>query len=281
MEKTTIQSGILKDLSLDVYTKEKLAALAEPGHSNAINRASFYRGELDHAVYRKVAFSECGFGRSVFNRVSFYKCSFSKVDFTRTKFVNCLFFKCDFRGCDPYYASFENSEIDPASFKDCYHLDSDWNKALVLFSELRRSLFAYGEGSLSRTADYYFRVWHRRRLRSLWRDKQMSGPFPWLWSLGLWLLTGYGERPANLALWAALIISSLAAVYMKWFPFAVSNPKYGYADFWYQSFRVFFGRGFSGDIQTLGLFVVQIGEFACGLILIALLIGSATRKLSP
>jgi hypothetical protein len=219
MDKVTIQSGILKNLTLDVYTKERLEGLAEPSDPNSIRRASFYRGELGRAVYRGVTFSECGFGQSVFKHVSFYKCRFYKVDFTRTKFENCFFFKCDFQNCDPYYASFENSEIDPASFKECYVIDSDWNKAVVLFSELRRSLAAYGEGSLSRSADYYFRTWHRRRLRHLWMKKQMSGPLPWLRSVCLWLLTGYGEMPGNLAFWAVLVISALAAVYMKWFPF--------------------------------------------------------------
>lgn len=246
-----------------------------------LTRSAFYKQKLEHAVYRGMTFSECSFAKSIFQHVGFYKCSFTRVDLTRTKFVSCTFFKCDFEDCDPYYASFENTEVDPTAFKRCYSLDADWNKALVLFSELRRSLQLYGEGGLSRTADYYFRTWHRRRLRDLWRRKQMSGFWAWFRSVLLWLLTGYGEKPHYLSVWALGLISTLALLYMKCFPYAVSSPKYGYADFWYLSFRVFFGRGLSGDLQTVGLFAVQLGEFVCGLILVALLIGSVTRKLSP
>jgi hypothetical protein len=281
MDTILVPTGILKNVLLEVYTAQQLARLGEPADRSAISRVSFYRGELGRAVYRGTLFTECGFGQSTFQHVSFYKCDFYKVDLTRTKFVNCFFFKCRFRGCDPYYVSFENTEIDPRSFKHCYSLNSDWNKALILFSELRRSLFAYGEGNLSRTADYYFRMWHRRRQFHLWTKKQMSGPLPWFGSLCLWLLTGYGEKPVNLAGWAFVVISAFAAIYKKWFASVVPNPRHGYVDFWYQSFRVFFGRAFSGDIQSVGLFSIQICEFGCGLILIALLIGSVTRKLSP
>jgi Pentapeptide repeats (9 copies) len=273
--------GMLKGLELDVLTPERLKGFAEPAQASKLQRGSFYKLELEHAVYRGVIFSECSFARSEFKRVSFYKCQFSKVDLTRSKFVNCLFFKCDFQNCDPYYASFRDTEVDPASLKKCYSLDTDWNKALLLFSELRRSLLTLGEGSLSRTADYYFRIWHRRRLHDLWKRKQMSGFFRWFWSLCLWLLTGYGERPGFLSLWAGGLISIWAIVYMKWFQYAVSNPHYGYLDFWYLSFRVFFGRAFTGDLQSSSLFITQIGEFASGLLLVALLIASVTRKLSP
>ena len=211
----------------------------------------------------------------------FTKCKFINVDLTRTKFVNCFFFGCDFENCDPYYASFENTEVNPASFKDCYRLDGDWNKALVLFSELRRSFLSSGDGRLSRTADYYFRLWQHRRLYHLWKSKQMSGFLPWFWSLCLWLLTGYGERPAHLFIWALSVISAAAAVYEKWFPFVVPAPKHGYLDFWYVSFQVFFGKGLSANLQTISSSIAQVGEFGCGLVLIALLIASVTRKLSP
>jgi hypothetical protein len=276
-----INKGILKGLDLEDMTGEQLQRMAEPAHATELTRSSFYKGKLGRAVYRGMLFSECGFAWSEFQHVSFYKCKFRRVDLTRSKFVNCFFFKCEFDDCDPYYASFENTEIDPASFGKCYHRHGDWNKALVLFSELRRSLQAYGEGRLSRAADYYFRTWQRRRLQHLWKTKQRSGFSPWFWNVCIWLLTGYGERPAYLSLWAGGVISLLALVYMRLFPYSVTSPKYGYADFWYLSFRVFFGRAFSDGLQTLSLFIVQLGEFGCGLLLIALLIASVTRKLSP
>jgi len=94
-------------------------------------------------------------------------------------------------------------------------------------------------------------------------------------------LTGYGERPAYLFIWALGIISTVAVVYAEWFPFVVPAPKHGYADFWYLSSQVFFGKGLSVTFQTIGLSIVQLGEFGCGLVLIALLIASITRKLSP
>jgi pentapeptide repeat protein len=281
MTTTRIQTGILKGCDLEERTPDQLQQLAEPAHVTELKGASFYNQKLGRAVYRGVKFSECGFARSVFEHVGFYKCTFSRVDFTRSKFVNCFFFRCDFVDCDPYYVSFENTEIDPASFKRCYQRDSDWNKALVLFSELRRSLLAYGEGRLSRASDYYFRTWQRRRLQHLWRSKQRSGFGPWFSNVCIWLLTGYGERPAYLLVWATLLISIFAGIYMTIFPLAVSGPEPGFINFWYLSFRVFFGRAFSGDFQTASLFLVQVGEFGCGLVLMALLIASVTRKLLP
>jgi hypothetical protein len=276
-----IEKGILKGLELEDYTSERLESMAEPAHATEITRISFYKKNLGRSVYRGMFFSECSFAKSEFRHVSFYKCTFHKVDFTRTKFLRCFFFKCKFDECDPYYAHFEDTEVDPTSFARCYRRDSDWNKALVLFSELRRSLDAYGEGRLSRAADFYFRTWQRRRLQHLWKDKQQSGFLPWFWNVCVWLLTGYGERPAYLSLWAVGIISIFAFLYKASFPYSVTSPKYGYADFWYFSFRIFVGRGFSSDLQTLSLFLVQLGEFGCGLLLVALLIASVTRKLSP
>jgi hypothetical protein len=276
-----IDKGLLKGLDLEEYTGDQLLRLAEPAHATLLKRGSFYRNKLGRAVYRGMIFSECSFAQSVLEHVSFYKCKFKSVDLTRTKFVNCFFFGCEFENCDPYYATFENTEVNPTSFKNCYHVDSDWNKALVLFSELRRSLLASGDGRLSRTADYYFRSWQRRRLHHLWKIKQMSGFFPWFWNLCLWLLTGYGERPAYLLFWALGVISAIAMVYTKFFPFVVTAPKHSYLDFWYFSFQVFFGKWLSASLQTTGLFIVQLFEFGCGLVLIALLIASVTRKLSP
>jgi hypothetical protein len=282
MTAVLVSTGILKGLSLEEATPAELQAKAEPAHLTELTNISFYKKELGRAVYRGVNFSNCGFAKSTLDHVSFYKCKFTKVDFTRTKFVNCFFFECTFQDCDPYHVSFENTEINPASFKKCYRFTSDWNKALILFSELRRSLLESGDGRLSRVADYYFRSWQRRRLHHLWKNKQLSGFLPWFWSVCLWLITGYGERPGYLLLWALGLISALGAVYKFWFPSVlqnVSNPIY--RDFWYLSFQIFFGKGLSATAQSAGLLTVEVSEFACGLVLIALLIASATRKLSP
>jgi hypothetical protein len=281
MSTIRIDKGMLKGLDLEICTPERLQQMADPSHTSEISGISFYKDELGRAVYRDVFFSECGFAKSRFKHVSFYKCRFHKVDLTRSTFEHCFFFKCEFDDCDPYYARFESTEIDPASFGRCYRNGKDWNKALALFSGLRQSLEAYGEGRLSRAADYYLRSWQRRRLQYLWRSKQRSGFLPWFWNVCIWLLTGYGERPAYLSLWALGVISLLAEVYYAFFPYSVTTPRHGYADFWYLSFRIFIGRGFASDLQTVRLLVVQLGEFGCGLLLIALFIASMTRKLSP
>jgi hypothetical protein len=233
------------------------------------------------AVFRGVAFSECGFGKSTFEGVSFYRCRFLKVDFTRSTFVRCFFFDCVFENCDPYYASFQNTEVEPSSFKRCYPSDTDWNKAIVLFAELRRSFLADANGRLSRRADYYFRISQRRRLKYLWWTKQISGFSPWLRSFALWLLTGYGERPEWLAAWSAAVIGFFASIYEIRFPYALANPSCSYTDYLYLSFRLFFAQGFSEHLQGGGLFTAQVVELSCGLVLIALFIASVTRKLAP
>lgn len=276
-----VLTGILKGLDLEECTSERLKQKAEPAHETTLKRLSFYRNELGRAVYRGVVFSECSFAKSTFERVSFYKCTFSKVDMVRTRFVRCFFFKCEFHNCDPYYASFENTEIDPSSFRNCYQLDDDWNKAVILFAELRKSFMESADGRLSRKADYYFRAWKRRRLYHLWRTKQMSGFLPWFWDFGIWLVTGYGERPVYLAGWASVVICFFAAIYMKFFSKGLPAPAHQVADYFYLSFRVFFGQGFSGYLQSVGLFWVELGEFFCGLVLIALLIGTVTRRVAP
>jgi hypothetical protein len=153
-----------------------------------------------------------------------------------------------------YYPTFTETEVDPASFRNSFQSHEEWNKALILFAELRRSLRALGESRLSRKADYFFRVWHRRRLFHRWKLKRI---------------------------WALLVITIGAVIYDKWLPQALATPHTRFLDFWYYSFKVFFAQGLAGDFQTAILMLVQVGEFLTGLVLVALLIGSIARKLSP
>ena len=77
-----------------------------------------------------------------------------------------------------------------------------------------------------------------------------------------------------------VLISIMAAIYRKWFPHAVSADNAGFGDYWYFSFKVFCAQGFASQFVTAGLLCCQVTEFAIGLVLIALMVGSVTRKLS-
>jgi hypothetical protein len=133
---------------------------------------------------------------------------------------------------------------------------------------------------MARVAEYHYRVWERRRLYQLWRVHETSGFWPWFRSLLVAILTGYGERPVYVGGWMLVLITIMSAVYWKWFPYAVSVANAGPGDYWYFSFKVFCAQGFETQFVTTGLLCCQVTEFALGLILIALLVGSVTRKLS-
>jgi hypothetical protein len=68
---------------------------------------------------------------------------------------------------------------------------------------------------------------------------------------------------------------------MKYLPDAIATPTPRYLDYLFYSFRVFFGQGLAPAFQSASLLGLQVSEFVSGLIMVALLIGSITRKLSP
>jgi hypothetical protein len=171
------------------------------------------------------------------------------------------------------------AQLPPLHLSDVYSVAEDWNKAVGLFARLRRDLEAAGDGRASRAAEYYFRVWQRRHLYHK-RFHGLSGLTPWLWSWFLGVFTGYGERPAYLLGWMFALITAMGAVYWEWFPFSLSPPAKDFLSYWYFSFKIFCAKGFTNDVLSKGLLACQVGEFTLGLILLATLVGSVTRKLS-
>jgi hypothetical protein len=283
----TITKGTLAGLNLQEITEGDLRNLSQSPVSTELNRKSFYKGELGTknspggVTFQGISFKECSFARATFEEINFSRCEFIHVDLTRAIFKGCFFSDTTFLDCDPYYTSFQRTEIDPSAFKSCFRAHSEWNKALLLFSNLRRSLRELGETRSSRTAEYYFRVWQRRRLYHRWHFKRNSGFGTWFASLCLGGLTGYGERPVYLAGWAFALITTLSVIYMKWLPYALSGVNLRYRDYWYYSFKVFFAQGLAASFQSIPLSVIQLSEFLSGLVMVSLLIGSIARKLSP
>jgi hypothetical protein len=192
--------------------------------------------------------------------------------------VNCYFSDCQFIDCDPYYPTFARTVINPKAFEKCYG-PQELNKALVLFAALKRGLEASGYHREARAADYYYRRWERELLYQRWTSKGTSGIRPWLWSLLVATLTGYGERPQYLAFWMYGLITVAAFVYWEWMPWSVSGAK-AFRDYWYFSFKVFCAQGFTSSPITRGLLIGELLEFSLGLLLISLLLGSIARKLS-
>ena len=276
-----IPKGIFAGQSLTELAEPGLRALSDSRDRTDLSRASFYRGTLKKATFQGIAFKECNFARVIFDDVTFSRCTFTSVDLTRAVFRDCFFSNTTFDSCVPYNASFERTEIDPSSFKRCFSAHSEWNKALRLFSNLRLSLRDMGETRSSRTAEYYFRLWQRRRLYHRWQFKRISGFSEWIWSLCLGALTGYGERPIYLAGWALADVTAVSVVYMRWLPYALDSPSHRFRDYWYYSFKVFFAQGLSAGYQSIPLSIVQVAEFLSGLVMVSLLIGSIARKLSP
>ncbi len=276
-----ISKGKLAGLELTEATEEDLTRLSRSTSQVQLRKTSFYQRSLSGVIFQGLAFTECNFAKATLEKVTFSRCKFSKVDFTRTSFKGCFFSDCTFSDCDIYYPSFSETEVDPASFKNCFLLHEEWNKALILFAELRRSLREIGESRLSRKADYFFRVWQRRRLFHRWKLKRIAGFAPWFWSLCIGALNGYGERPQYLAFWAFGVVSAASVIYKVWLPYALNVPNPRLVDYWFYSFKVFFAQGLSAGFQSVSLMLMQTGEFLAGLILVSLLIGSTARKLSP
>lgn len=279
MSDVRIEKGLLKGA---VLTQVDQVRLREFSHSESreLTSASFYQSSLSRATFRGVKFLECSFSKSSFDNVIFRKCMFTRVDMTRSEFKKCYFSDCKFVDCDPYNVSFAETVIEPRAFKKCYRSgETDLNKALLLFSGLKRSLEEAGGHTGSRAADYYYRRWQRRLLYHRWRFREVSGGIPWLWSLLIGALTGYGERPAYAVLWIFSLITAMGAVYSKYFPFVVSGTANGFLSYWYFSFKIFCAKGFTETVGK-GLVAAQVSEFTIGLIFLALLVGSITRKLS-
>jgi hypothetical protein len=274
-----ILTGILAGKDLTESSAEQMAAFARSERTR-LERISLYGAKLSDLTFRGVTFSECGFAKAVFKNIKFRRCQFQIVDLTRTSFVHCQFSDCEFVDSDPYYVSFPESEIDPSSFGKCYSKTTDWNKALILFSTLRALHQSEGDSRGARIAEYYFRIWERRRLYLRWRKTEFSGPLPYFWSLFQGALTGYGERPAYLAVWILAVITFWAAFYSWFFPSVVQPSLHGFHAYWYFSFRVLFGQGFSAGDTSTSLILPEVLEFGSGLVLVSLLIGSISRKLS-
>jgi len=280
------QQGLLSGLTLDQWDAAELTAATR---RTEIEQVSFYRRRLDGGKsgisFRGITFKRCGFGHSVFSNINFINCRFESVDLTRTQFRKCLFSQCKFVSCDPYYAVFPRSDIDPSSFagiytvKGCYTKTSDYNKATVLFSNLRTSLLRQGDTRKSKRAEYYLRVWDRKKLWvHAWKKGDRS-LLVWLQSLFLGGLNGYGERPQYTLLWMIGLISAFAGAYGHFSPTA-GTMGHGYLTDWYFSFRVFFAQAFGPQLPPTHLLLCQLVEFGCGLILVAVFIGSTARKLS-
>ena len=187
----SLTKGILAGLNLQELTEQDLRKLSQSPSRTELARASFYKGNLSNATFQGITFKECSFARVTFEKLNFSRCKFIRVDLTRAIFKDCFFSDTTFVACDPYYMSVERTEIDPSSFKKCFALHTEWNKALLLFSNLRRSLKELGETRSSRTAEYYFSVAKEtplspvafqedRWIRCVVRES-LSGCLDWLW----------------------------------------------------------------------------------------------------
>jgi hypothetical protein len=133
---------------------------------------------------------------------------------------------------------------------------------------------------MARAAEYYYRVWERRRLYHLWKTKETSGFWPYCRSCVVAILTGYGEQPIYIGGWIIFLITAMGFVYQRWFPGAVGTKEAKFADYWFFSFKLFCAQGLTSMSVSRGFVACQVLEVAIGLVLVALLVGSVTRKLS-
>jgi hypothetical protein len=278
MDPIKIEKGILTGKELFPWVQDDFLRFANSERSNLENIAC-YNSQITRMTFRSVNFRYCSFARTTFESVNFRKCTFVDVDLTRTIFKECFFSDCKFVNSDPYYAKFPQTLVPASSFKRCYQF-KDWNKALVLFSQLKQDLEAEGNRRASQAADYYYRRWERALLYHRWKAREVSGMWSWLWSLIIGSLTGYGERPQYLLFWTTALITIAAMVYRVLFPGCVSAADHRLLGYWYFSFKVFCGKGFTTDAISRGLVFSQVIEFSFGLIFVAMLVASITRKFS-
>lgn len=113
-------------------------------------------------------FTNVSFSKTVIKRLIFLNCLFDDCLFIGSKIDNCEFHNCKFTNTNPYKIEFSEVYIDPKSFEKTFpgnRVDKS-NIAVHLYSQLKINSENLGQSNFIRTANYHFKKWDNRLLRS-------------------------------------------------------------------------------------------------------------------
>lgn len=198
---------------------------------------------LKHALFVDVGFKDATLTNIDFSYSVFVRCYFRNATLSGCKFVGCRFESCDFPGVKLYgsdlsYSQWSQTGVSTAQI--LANLPERPNQAHALLESLRANSLARAESvsarqylfeSMKRSREHRYRIafsrdsYYRRKYRGL---KRVEGFCRWLGMCVDRFGWGYGESPALLGFWAAMLIGGFGILYWakspdlfqagSWFP---------------------------------------------------------------
>jgi Pentapeptide repeats (9 copies) len=184
---------------------------------------------MTHAVFVGVGLKKATLRGIDFSHSTFVRCYFRDAELRGCNFTGCRFDECDFPNstlinCTLAYSLWKDTAIEPRQILS--NLPEQWpNVAHKLLDSLRTNAVAQGDGPAARKyllAAMRFSREHYHRIAfssaSYYRDKykgvrRASGFLRWLFSVVERWVWGYGENPALLFGWAAILVFLFAIYY--------------------------------------------------------------------
>jgi hypothetical protein len=168
-----------------------------------IDKAYLKNVNLRWALFRDVGFKNARFVNCNLSQASFSECYLRRAQFEKCDLVNAHFDTCDFS-----QAALAESRIDFASFKNCeiglanirFRQDASEQAMVRVCRSLKLNAMSMGNFADAGELTYLEKSYERRAryARGEW--------LPWMGSLALNWLWGYGEKPWRLALFMAFNI---------------------------------------------------------------------------
>lgn len=246
--------------------------------------------QLDGMVIRNVNLRWSTVHDVGFKGAKLIECNLSQAGFSECYFRRAVFQKCDivnakFATSDFSNARFEDSRLDFATFKECeitlqaVKFRDDANPLVLarVCRNLKLNAMQMGHFADAGELTYMEKTFERHALF----NQALGGRHPvaiarWLGSLVMHWLWGYGEKPVRLAFAMAANIFVFGT--LQYWLGAV--PDKGWWDHVYFSGITFLTIGY-GDLVPLAAAprLVSVLEGAAGIVIIGMLIASATKKI--
>ena len=214
------------------------------------------------------------------SQASFAECYFRRTTFQGCDIVNAKFEKSDFSN-----ARFDASRLDFATFRECeitlqairFRDDAPPQALARICRNLKLNAMQMGHFADAGELTYLEKTYERHVLHhQAFAGKQPGALWRWFASLAMNWTWGYGEKPLRLAL--AMTVNIFFFGTIQFWLNAV--PDKGWWEHVYFSGITFLTIGY-GDLVPLGALprLVSVLEGGAGIVIIGLLIASATKKI--
>ncbi len=231
---------------------------------------------LGYAEFRDAALTCAKFGKP--DEPSHMKAHLDKTDLRGTKL-----FLADFSGCFLYGTKLQGALIRGAYLIGKANIaEADWGNYIIGEEQERgfgdaetqyrylRKCYA-SEGMYDIAGKFYFREMEARRKSQSWRKQ----PHLKLWSWAMRVLCGYGEKPAWVVAWAAVVVLGMAlGIY--------SASALTFPSSLYHSAVSFTALGYGFGVSTVDGWVKAVGaaESFIGVFMMALFLITFVRKMT-